>query len=141
MPSILMPALSPTMEEGKLAKWLKKVGDEVKAGDVIAEIETDKATMEVEAVDEGTLSSILVPEGTESVKVNTPIAVVQLAPRGERFMSLFRLGWLRFSTLSTQLGPAAIPHLARYRMAMFGFMACIIAMVAMSILVAAERSN
>ncbi len=76
MPSILMPALSPTMEEGKLAKWLKKVGDEVKAGDVIAEIETDKATMEVEAVDEGTLSSILVPEGTESVKVNTPIAVI-----------------------------------------------------------------
>jgi len=64
------------MEEGKLAKWLKKVGDEVKAGDVIAEIETDKATMEVEAVDEGTLSSILVPEGTESVKVNTPIAVI-----------------------------------------------------------------
>ncbi|MBL8906098.1 MAG: pyruvate dehydrogenase complex E1 component subunit beta [Rhizobiales bacterium] len=76
MPSVLMPALSPTMEEGKLAKWLKKVGDEVKAGDVIAEIETDKATMEVEAVDEGTLSSILVPEGTESVKVNTPIAVI-----------------------------------------------------------------
>jgi pyruvate dehydrogenase E1 component beta subunit len=76
MPSVLMPALSPTMEEGKLAKWLKKVGDEVKAGDVIAEIETDKATMEVEAVDEGTLFSILVPEGTESVKVNTPIAVI-----------------------------------------------------------------
>jgi len=76
MPSVLMPALSPTMEEGKLAKWLKKVGDEVKAGDAIAEIETDKATMEVEAVDEGTLSSILVPEGTESVKVNTPIAVI-----------------------------------------------------------------
>jgi pyruvate dehydrogenase E1 component subunit beta len=76
MPSILMPALSPTMEEGKLAKWLKKVGDQVKSGDVIAEIETDKATMEVEAVDEGTLSSILVPEGTENVKVNTPIAVI-----------------------------------------------------------------
>jgi pyruvate dehydrogenase E1 component beta subunit len=76
MPSILMPALSPTMEEGKLAKWLKSVGDQVKAGDVIAEIETDKATMEVEAVDEGVLSSILVPEGTENVKVNTPIAVI-----------------------------------------------------------------
>ena len=73
---ILMPALSPTMEEGKLAKWLKAVGDTVKAGDVIAEIETDKATMEVEAVDEGVLSAILVPAGTESVKVNTPIAVV-----------------------------------------------------------------
>jgi pyruvate dehydrogenase E1 component beta subunit len=71
---ILMPALSPTMEEGKLSKWLKKVGDKVKAGDVIAEIETDKATMEVEAADEGTLTKILVPDGTEGVKVNTPIA-------------------------------------------------------------------
>ncbi len=71
---ILMPALSPTMEEGKLAKWLKKEGDAVKSGDVIAEIETDKATMEFEAVDEGTLGRILVPEGTENVKVNTPIA-------------------------------------------------------------------
>ncbi|HEV2678530.1 MAG TPA: pyruvate dehydrogenase complex E1 component subunit beta [Aliidongia sp.] len=71
---ILMPALSPTMTEGKLAKWLKKEGDAIKAGDVIAEIETDKATMEVEAVDEGTLSKILVPEGTENVAVNTPIA-------------------------------------------------------------------
>ena len=71
---ILMPALSPTMEEGRLAKWLKKEGDEIKAGDVIAEIETDKATMEVEAVDEGTLGKILVAEGTDNVKVNTPIA-------------------------------------------------------------------
>jgi pyruvate dehydrogenase E1 component beta subunit len=78
---ILMPALSPTMEEGKLAKWLKKEGDAVKAGDVIAEIETDKATMEVEAVDEGTLASILVAEGTDNVKVNTPIA--RLAGDGE----------------------------------------------------------
>jgi pyruvate dehydrogenase E1 component beta subunit len=76
MPSILMPALSPTMEEGKVAKWLKKVGDMVKSGDVIAEIETDKATMEVEAIDEGPLTAILVPEGTENVKVNTPIAVI-----------------------------------------------------------------
>jgi pyruvate dehydrogenase E1 component beta subunit len=76
MPSILMPALSPTMEEGKLAKWLKNVGEMVKPGDVIAEIETDKATMEVEAVDEGPLSAILVPAGTENVKVNTPIAVI-----------------------------------------------------------------
>jgi len=73
---ILMPALSPTMTEGKLARWLKKAGDMVKAGDVIAEIETDKATMEVEAVDEGTLSQILVEEGTEGVAVNTPIAVL-----------------------------------------------------------------
>jgi pyruvate dehydrogenase E1 component beta subunit len=73
---ILMPALSPTMTEGKLARWLKKVGEEIKAGDVIAEIETDKATMEVEAVDEGLLSSILVEEGTEGVAVNTPIAEI-----------------------------------------------------------------
>jgi len=73
---ILMPALSPTMEEGKLAKWLVSEGDEVNSGDVIAEIETDKATMEVEAVDEGRLGKILVPEGTEGVKVNTPIAVI-----------------------------------------------------------------
>jgi len=73
---ILMPALSPTMEEGNLAKWVKKEGDKVSAGDVIAEIETDKATMEVEAVDEGTLGRILVPEGTEGVKVNAPIAVL-----------------------------------------------------------------
>jgi pyruvate dehydrogenase E1 component beta subunit len=71
-----MPALSPTMEEGKLAKWVKSEGDEVHSGDVIAEIETDKATMEVEAVDEGKLGKILVPEGTENVKVNTPIAVI-----------------------------------------------------------------
>ena len=73
---ILMPALSPTMTEGNLAKWLKNEGDAVKAGDVIAEIETDKATMEVEAVDEGTLGKILVPGGTEGVKVNEPIALL-----------------------------------------------------------------
>jgi pyruvate dehydrogenase E1 component beta subunit len=73
---ILMPALSPTMTEGKLAKWLKAKGEMVKAGDVIAEIETDKATMEVEAVDEGRLAEILVPEGTDGVKVNTPIALL-----------------------------------------------------------------
>ena len=73
---ILMPALSPTMEEGKLAKWLKKEGDSVKSGDVLAEIETDKATMEVEAIDEGVLAKILVEEGTEGVAVNTPIAII-----------------------------------------------------------------
>jgi pyruvate dehydrogenase E1 component beta subunit len=73
---VLMPALSPTMEKGNLAKWLKKEGDPVKSGDVIAEIETDKATMEVEAVDEGTLGKILVPEGTSDVAVNTPIAMI-----------------------------------------------------------------
>ncbi|MCO8146868.1 pyruvate dehydrogenase complex E1 component subunit beta [Rhodovulum tesquicola] len=91
---ILMPALSPTMEEGTLAKWLVKEGDTVSAGDVIAEIETDKATMEFEAVDEGTLGRILIPAGTEGVKVNTPIAVLvaegetadaapEAAPRGD----------------------------------------------------------
>jgi pyruvate dehydrogenase E2 component (dihydrolipoamide acetyltransferase) len=79
--NILMPALSPTMEKGNLAKWLKKEGDTVKSGDVIAEIETDKATMEVEAVDEGTLAKILVPEGTQDVAVNAIIAV--LAGDGE----------------------------------------------------------
>ena len=79
--NILMPALSPTMEKGNLAKWLKKEGDQVKSGDVIAEIETDKATMEVEAVDEGTLAKILVPEGTQDVAVNDVIAV--LAGDGE----------------------------------------------------------
>src|SRR5690349_13377923 len=73
---ILMPALSPTMTEGNLAKWLKSEGDTVRSGDVIAEIETDKATMEVEAVDEGTLGKILVPAGTEGVAVNTPIAML-----------------------------------------------------------------
>jgi len=76
MPQILMPALSPTMEEGKLSKWLVKVGDTVKSGDVLAEIETDKATMEVESVDEGVVKELLVAEGTEGVKVNTPIALV-----------------------------------------------------------------
>jgi pyruvate dehydrogenase E1 component beta subunit len=76
MPNILMPALSPTMEEGKLSKWLVKEGDTVNPGDVLAEIETDKATMEVESVDSGRVSKLLIPEGTEGVKVNTPIALV-----------------------------------------------------------------
>ncbi len=79
--NVLMPALSPTMEQGKLAKWLKKEGDAVRSGDILAEIETDKATMEVEAVDEGTLAKILVPGGTDNVAVNTPIAVI--AANGE----------------------------------------------------------
>jgi pyruvate dehydrogenase E1 component beta subunit len=78
---VLMPALSPTMTEGKLARWLKSEGDEVHAGDVLAEIETDKATMEVEAIDEGVLAKIVIPEGTEHVAVNTPIAVI--AENGE----------------------------------------------------------
>src|SRR5690349_21742654 len=79
--NILMPALSPTMDKGNLAKWLKKEGDRVKPGDILAEIETDKATMEYEAVDEGVLAKILVPEGTADVPVNQPIAV--LAGEGE----------------------------------------------------------
>src|SRR4249920_725104 len=79
--NILMPALSPTMEKGNLARWLKKEGDKIKSGDVIAEIETDKATMEYEAVDEGTLAKIVVPEGTQDVAVNSVIAV--LAGEGE----------------------------------------------------------
>jgi pyruvate dehydrogenase E1 component beta subunit len=79
--TVLMPALSPTMEQGKLAKWLKKEGDVIKSGDVLAEIETDKATMEVEAVDEGILAKILIADGTENVAVNTPIAVI--AAEGE----------------------------------------------------------
>ena len=73
---VLMPALSPTMEKGNLSKWLKKEGEAIKSGDVIAEIETDKATMEVEATDEGTLGKILIPEGTIDVAVNTPIATI-----------------------------------------------------------------
>ncbi len=73
---ILMPALSPTMTEGKLARWIKKTGETVRAGDVIAEIETDKATMEVEAADDGTLARILVDEGTDGIAVNTPIALL-----------------------------------------------------------------
>src|SRR4051795_12531487 len=79
--NILMPALSPTMEKGNLAKWLKKEGDKIAPGDVIAEIETDKATMEVEAADEGVLAKIVVPEGTADVPVNELIAV--LAGEGE----------------------------------------------------------
>ncbi|MGG2477753.1 biotin/lipoyl-containing protein, partial [Rhizobium sp. BR5] len=79
--NITMPALSPTMEEGNLAKWLVKEGDKVAPGDVIAEIETDKATMEVEAVDEGTVAKLVVPAGSEAVKVNALIAI--LAADGE----------------------------------------------------------
>src|ERR1700722_2827839 len=73
---ILMPALSPTMTEGAVSRWLKKEGDEIPSGDVIAEIETDKATMEYEAVDEGRLGKIIVPEGTQGVQVNQPIAIL-----------------------------------------------------------------
>ncbi len=88
--NILMPALSPTMEKGNLAKWLKKEGDQIKSGDVIAEIETDKATMEVEAVDEGVLAKIVVPEGTADVPVNDVIAVI--AGEGEDAKALGAAG-------------------------------------------------
>ena len=85
---ILMPALSPTMEEGTLAKWHVKEGDTVESGDIMAEIETDKATMEFEAVDEGVIGKIIVSEGTEGVKVNEPIAFFQQAHTLNRFKSV-----------------------------------------------------
>ena len=73
---VLLPALSPTMTEGTLAKWLKREGESVRAGDVIAEVETDKATMEIEAIDDGTLQRILIKEGTENIPINTPIGII-----------------------------------------------------------------
>ena len=103
--NILMPALSPTMEEGKLAKWLKKEGDRVRSGDIIAEIETDKATMEVEAVDEGTLARILIADGTENVKVNTPIAII--AGEGEDAGSVGAAPVSPSTTADTQPGTGA----------------------------------
>ncbi len=96
--NILMPALSPTMEKGNLARWLKKEGDKIKSGDVIAEIETDKATMEYEAVDDGTLAKIVVPEGTQDVAVNSVIAV--LASEGED---------VKAAASSAKSAPAAAP--------------------------------
>src|SRR5512134_777990 len=103
--NILMPALSPTMEKGNLAKWLKKEGDKVKSGDVIAEIETDKATMEVEAVDEGTLARIVVPEGTADVPVNQLIAV--LAGEGEDPRTAAASAGSAASAAKPQAAPAA----------------------------------
>ena len=100
--TILMPALSPTMEKGKLAKWLKKEGDKVKSGDVLAEIETDKATMEIEAIDEGTLGKIIVAEGTDDVLVNAPIAVI--LGEGEK------LGDIAPAAASASRPPAAAPQ-------------------------------
>src|SRR5262249_19760603 len=103
---ILMPALSPTMTEGNLAKWLKKEGDEVHSGDVLAEIETDKATMEVEAADDGTIGKILVPEGAQGIKVNAPIAL--LLGEGEEASALANL-----AALALQPAPAAPPRQER----------------------------
>src|SRR5437899_6471742 len=100
---ILMPALSPTRTEGNLAKWLKKEGDEVHSGDVLAEIETDKATMEFEAVDDGRVGKILVPEGAQGVKVNQPIAV--LLGEDEDASALDK-----FSEASPKAAPAASPR-------------------------------
>src|SRR5215472_7084950 len=102
--NILMPALSPTMEKGNLAKWLKKEGDQVKAGDILAEIETDKATMEYEAIDEGVIARILVPEGTADVAVNQPIAV--LAAEGEDVKSVQAAS----GAPPAQSAPSAAPH-------------------------------
>ena len=112
MPTILMPALSPTMEEGKLSKWLKKVGDQIKSGDVLAEIETDKATMEIEAIDEGLLTEIMVPEGTEGVKVNAPIAVIgeasaQPSPGASAPVSPASGETQKVATPSSQVSPPA----------------------------------
>src|SRR5690348_2196780 len=104
--NILMPALSPTMEKGNLARWLKKEGDKIKPGDVIAEIETDKATMEYEAVDEGTLAKIVVPEGAADVPVNQLIAV--MAAEGEDVKSA-AAGAGKGATPATAPQPAAAP--------------------------------
>jgi pyruvate dehydrogenase E1 component beta subunit len=109
---ILMPALSPTMEQGKLAKWLKKEGDKVKPGDVLAEIETDKATMEVEAIDEGVLAKILVSDGTDNVAVNTPIAI--LADEGEDVSSASSKGP---SAPAPEAQPAPVPDMQAEGMA------------------------
>src|SRR5215211_5619780 len=108
MPTELkMPALSPTMEEGTLATWLVKEGDEVKSGDILAEIETDKATMEFEAVDEGTIAKILVPEGSDGVKVGTPIAV--LAGDGEDVGTAASAGPKADPTPKSEEAPAPSP--------------------------------
>ena len=105
---ILMPALSPTMTEGKLARWVKKEGDQIKAGQVIAEIETDKATMEVEAVDEGILGKILIAEGTEGVAVNTPIAI--LLEEGESEVSTAAPAAKTEAPKDTFVNPSCIPQ-------------------------------
>ena len=104
---VLMPALSPTMEKGNLSKWLKKEGEAIKSGDVIAEIETDKATMEVEAADEGTLGKILVPEGTADVAVNTPIAVI--LGEGEDKAALSKVKLSQQAKSAESAPPPAIP--------------------------------
>src|ERR1700742_2789748 len=103
--NVLMPALSPTMEKGNLAKWLKKEGDTVKSGDVLAEIETDKATMEVEAIDEGVLAKIVVPEGTADVPVNDLIAII--ASEGEDAKAVASAGGAAPAPKAAAPAPAA----------------------------------
>src|SRR5208282_5426086 len=107
---ILMPALSPTMTEGNLAKWLKKEGDEVHSGDVLAEIETDKATMEVEAVDDGRIGRILVPEGAQGIKVNAPIAL--LLGEGEDSSALAEFAEPAAATAAAPVAPPPAAALA-----------------------------
>src|ERR1700754_3381589 len=102
--NILIPALSPTMEKGNLSRWLKKEGDAVKSGDVLAEIETDKATMEVEAIDDGTMGKIVVPEGTQAVKVNDVIAL--LLEEGEDKGALAKAGGGKAPAPKAEAAPA-----------------------------------
>jgi len=108
---ILMPALSPTMEEGTLSKWLVKEGDQVNSGDVMAEIETDKATMEIEAVDEGVITKILVPDNSEGVKVNAPIAILLEDGEDESALEGYEAGGgaAPKPTPETKSAPAAEP--------------------------------
>ena len=107
--NILMPALSPTMEKGNLARWLKKEGDKIKSGDVLAEIETDKATMEVEAVDEGVLAKILVPEGTADVPVNNVIGVIASEGEDANFIASRPLAAAKKAQNPMSAVPAAVP--------------------------------
>jgi len=109
--NILMPALSPTMEKGNLAKWLKKEGDEIRPGDVIAEIETDKATMEYEAIDEGRLAKIVVPEGAQDVPVNALIAV--LAEEGEDLKAAAAAAGKGTAPAANPQGAAAKPAISK----------------------------
>src|SRR6266540_2127932 len=107
---IRMPALSPTMTEGNLARWLKKEGDEVHSGDVIAEIETDKATMEYEAADDGRLGRIIVPEGAQGIKVNAPIALLLEEGEDPAALDKFAAGAAPAPAPATPASPTASPH-------------------------------
>ena len=102
--TILMPSLSPTMTEGSLAKWLKKEGENVSPGDIIAEIETDKATMEIEAIDEGKLGKILVPEGSDEIPVNSPIAIIIEEGEDEETLENFKTPEISMKTTNVNTG-------------------------------------